>query len=73
MKNIETKSYKHLKTANNQIKRVIDLMKKGLRANTAIEQIFGVGRLRGKQLDDIKRQVREMMSSNKNRIPIREI
>jgi len=73
MKNIESNSYKYLKTANNQISRVINLIRKGLGVNTAIEQVFGTGRFKGKQLDDIKRQVREMMSPSKNRIPIREI
>ena len=67
MKTIQTNNYDKIeKTAS--IDSVLRLVQKGLSINTAIEQVYGVGKLNSSQIEDIKRQVNKKKS---RAIPIR--
>lgn len=70
MKTIQTKNYKKILTSfNSQTDSVLKLVQRGLNVNTAIEQVFGVGRLKGPEINKIKKEI----SKRRNKIPIMSI
>jgi len=58
MKVLKSNSYKQLKTAG-AIDQISKLVRRGLSVETAAEQVYGVGRLSRKQIEEIKRDLKQ--------------
>ena len=68
MKEIKSNNYKQLKISGG-ISEVSRLVQKGLSIETAIEQVFGVGKLNRSQIENIKKDVNRIG----RQIPIKSI